>query len=131
MTSMRWSLEYPLPWNDFIAEEVAEAYKEQGLTIIGDEGLYVSQFLALKTAIENAEKLDREAINEAIAQVNFKGPTGVVNFDKNHVGSTTISIGQWQKSPEGKWILRVVYSELPEVPTAQARAYGGRRTHRM
>jgi ABC-type branched-subunit amino acid transport system substrate-binding protein len=79
-------------------------------------GYQIIQVLA--DAIERAGTLDGAKVNEALASTDIKTIAGRVKFDDEHYNHKPLVFGQWQKSdkPE-KWVLPIVYSNMPAVPT--------------
>ncbi|MEM1586986.1 MAG: ABC transporter substrate-binding protein [Candidatus Bathyarchaeia archaeon] len=68
-------------------------------------------------AISRAGKIDKEAINNAIAETDMYTIVGHIKFSKlTHDSPCPVVVGQWQKVDKPwKWEMRIVYSPIPEI----------------
>ena len=78
-------------------------------------GMGYSAMQVLLDAIERADKLDKESINEAIAETAGYFMSGHIRFSKTaHDSPNPIMCGQWQKVDKPwKWEMKIVFSQHP------------------
>jgi ABC-type branched-subunit amino acid transport system substrate-binding protein len=118
-TEIWWDPSYPYPGiGGRTSASLAEEWvKEKGIfvnRIIGFGGYAYMQLLL--DAIERAGKLDKEAINKAIAETNMTILTGPVKFTAEHDAPVPLVLGQWIKTDKPwVWECPVVFSPHPGI----------------
>jgi branched-chain amino acid transport system substrate-binding protein len=115
--TMFWWDSYPYPGNDWIR---ANWNRISGGLFYGTfEGYAYAWMQAVIKAIEIAGSLDKSKINDAMLKLDFESATGRVKFDpETHICKGTVTLGQFLKTPEGKWTVNLVWApEGSGIPT--------------
>lgn len=125
MGEMWWNPDYPAdqyPGIDSTTPaSLAKRYTEEtGKSLNPGIGAAYSLIQVLFDAIQRAGKLDKEAINQALASTDLKTINGWVKFTADtHDSPVPPPIGQWVKI-SGGWVMKSVYSPIPEVKPAMS-----------
>ncbi|MEM3666696.1 MAG: ABC transporter substrate-binding protein, partial [Candidatus Bathyarchaeia archaeon] len=112
---LSWHQDYPFPLS-VKYKELWKKYLEQGVDFGPTGAYYFTIWYILKDALERVGRLDRQALNKAIGEINIIGACGPVRYDPvTHVSSGYLCLGQWMKTTEGNWVIQPIWSEVPEV----------------
>ncbi|MEM2261662.1 MAG: ABC transporter substrate-binding protein [Candidatus Bathyarchaeia archaeon] len=121
-TEVWWDPSYPFPGiGDRTSRSLAEEwYQEKKIFVNRDIGWngYAPVQVILQ-AIEKAGVLDKEKINEAIAELESVTIIGPIKFiPEMHSSPCMVVMGQWQKTDKPwVWECPIIYSDFPEIPT--------------
>ncbi|MEM3551146.1 MAG: ABC transporter substrate-binding protein [Candidatus Bathyarchaeia archaeon] len=115
MASIAWHPDFPFPLSATY-REIWEKYSKQGFDLGPTGAYYFTIWFVLKDALERVGRLDRQALNKAIGETKIVGACGPVSFDpQTHTSAAYTTLGQWQKTAEGKLVLQPVWSEIVEI----------------
>lgn len=91
--SANWSPCFTDDLTPFFMEEYAK--RSDGAVPIGDTAQVFDAISVLLQAIDNCGSTDREAIRSELANIEYTGLTGTINFDENRECSRNYSMVYW------------------------------------
>ena len=105
--SANWSPCFTDDLTAFFMEEYAA--RSDGAIPIGDTAQVFDAISVLLQAIDNCGSTDREAIRDELAQIEYVGLTGTINFDENRECSRNYSMVYWD-TDTGAWVLNTEWN---------------------